>query len=93
MSFIEHPFSGSVAGFPCIPGRVGFPLDGGPNPHSRGYLESALETFGIEADEGERAVMTGVWPLYEPGMDLLRDADLDGIDPELQPDLSQPPRR
>jgi hypothetical protein len=55
------------------------------------YLQSALETFGIEADEDERAVMAGVWSVYEPGMELLRDADLDGIQHELRPDLSRAP--
>jgi hypothetical protein len=55
------------------------------------YLNGALETFGIKADEDERAVMMGVWSLYEPGMEALRDADLDGIEPELHPDLSMPP--
>jgi hypothetical protein len=55
------------------------------------YLNGALETFGIKADEDERAVMMGVWSLYEPGMEALRDADLDGIEPELHPDLSKPP--
>jgi hypothetical protein len=57
------------------------------------YLERALELYGIEADETERAVMMGVWSLYEPGMDLLRDAELDGVEPELRPDLSAPPTR
>jgi hypothetical protein len=57
------------------------------------YLEGALETFGIASDETERAVMAGVWSIYEPGMERLRDADLDGIEPELQPDLSKPPAR
>jgi hypothetical protein len=56
------------------------------------YLNGALETFGIQTTEEERAVMTGVWSVYEPGMELLRDADLGGIDPELYPDLSKPPR-
>lgn len=55
------------------------------------YLNGALETFGIAADDEERTVMTGVWSIYEPGMELLRDTDLDGIEPELHPDLSQPP--
>lgn len=55
------------------------------------YLEGALETFGIATDEGERAVMLGVWSLYEPGMEQLRDADLDGVEPEMAPDLSEPP--
>jgi hypothetical protein len=57
------------------------------------YLSGALEIFGIEADEAERAVMTGVWAIYEPGMDLLRDADLDGVEPEPNADLSRPPAR
>ena len=55
------------------------------------YLNGGLETFGINADEDERAVMLGVWSVYEPGMELLRDADLDDIEPEPHPDLSQPP--
>jgi hypothetical protein len=59
----------------------------------QGYLEGALDTFGIEADEGERAVMTGIWSLYEPSMDMLRDADLEGIEPERAADLSKPPER
>ncbi len=57
------------------------------------YLNGALETFGIHADEDERAVMLGVWSLYEPGMELLRDADLDAIEPEAHADLSKPPAR
>jgi hypothetical protein len=57
------------------------------------YLGGALETFGIEADETERAVMTGIWAVYEPGMTLLRDADLDGIEQEMNVDLSKPPPR
>jgi hypothetical protein len=57
------------------------------------YLESALELLEIEADETERAVMAGVWSVYEPGMERLREADLDGIDPEPRADLSRPPER
>jgi hypothetical protein len=57
------------------------------------YLQSALETFGIEADEAERGVMAGVWSIYEPGMELLRDADLEDTEDELRADLSKPPRR
>jgi len=55
------------------------------------YLQGALDTFGIEADEGERAVMTGIWSVYEPSLDMLRDADLEGIEPERAADLSKPP--
>jgi len=55
------------------------------------YLEGALETFGIACDEAERGVMLGVWSIYEPGIELLRDADLEGIEPEMRADLSKPP--
>jgi len=58
-----------------------------------GYLDAALESFGIQADETERAVMLGVWSIWEPGMNLLRDADLDGVEHETRPDLSAPPRQ
>jgi hypothetical protein len=57
------------------------------------YLTAALDTFGIEADETERAVMAGVWAIWEPGMNLLRDADLDAVEPEPRADLSGPPLR
>ena len=57
------------------------------------YLQSALETFGIEADEAERGVMAGVWSIYQPGLELLRDADLDGVEHELGADLSKAPER
>ena len=55
------------------------------------YLDSGLESFGIDADEMERAVMAGVWSIWEPDMNLLRDADLDGVKHELNVDLSAPP--
>jgi hypothetical protein len=57
------------------------------------YLDGALETFGIEADETERAVMAGVWELYEPGMNLLNETDLGAVAPERAADLSRPPER
>ena len=57
------------------------------------YLEGALETFGIEADELERAVMKGVWQVYEEGTRRLTEADLSGVEAEADPDLSGPPVR
>jgi hypothetical protein len=56
------------------------------------YVDSGLESFGIEADETERTVMAGVWSIWEPGMTLLRDADLDGVEHETRADLSAPPK-
>lgn len=57
------------------------------------YLGNALDLLGIKADETERMVMASVWSLYEPGLELLRDADLDEVEPELRADLSQAPPR
>ena len=57
------------------------------------YLDGALESFGIEADETERAVMSGAWSIYLPGMFALRDADLDEVELELSLDLSKAPPR
>ncbi len=57
------------------------------------YLNGALELFGIEADDEERAVMAGVWSIYQPGMELLRDVDLEGTEAEMGADLSKPPAR
>lgn len=57
------------------------------------YLNGALELFGLEADEEERAVMAGIWSIYQPGMELLRDADLEAIEAEMSADLSKPPVR
>jgi hypothetical protein len=58
----------------------------------RSYLEGALEVFGIEADETERAVMSGVWSVYEPAMAEFRESDLSAVDPEPDADLSRAPR-
>ena len=58
----------------------------------RSYLEGALEVFGIEADETERAVMSGVWSVYDPAIAELREADRRAVDPEPDADLSRAPR-
>ena len=55
------------------------------------YLDGALETFGIEADEVELAVMRGVWQVYEEGMNRLTEADLSEVEFEADLDLSGPP--
>ena len=57
------------------------------------YVDASLEAYGIEADETERAVIKGVLELYEPGMQALRDADLEQVAPEPGADLSRAPAR
>jgi hypothetical protein len=89
MNSIEHPCRGRVAGFFAFANTVASALT--PDPSFQAYLQGALEIYGIEADEVERAVITGVWELYEPGMKALGEADLSAVDPEVGPDLSRPP--
>jgi hypothetical protein len=91
MDSIEHPCSRRVAGFFAFANKV--PLALTPDAPFQAYLQGALETYGIEADEVERAVITGVWEIYEPGMKALREADLSAVEREIAPDLSRPPTR
>jgi hypothetical protein len=56
------------------------------------YIEGGLENFGIEADETERAVMKGVFELYQPALEHLLSVDLDAVEEEPSPDLSRPPQ-
>jgi hypothetical protein len=98
MSSLNTPCRGGLRGFLAsgdqaeIASRVGFGLVEAGAPFED-YLDKALGLIGIEADETERMVMAGVWSLYEPGMELLRDADLDESEPEPRADLSAPPPR
>jgi hypothetical protein len=55
------------------------------------YIEGGLENFGIEADEVERAVMKGVFEIYQPALELLLEVDLDADAAEPSPNLSRPP--
>lgn len=70
--------------------QVGFrALD--PDPAFQSYMEGALASFGIEADDTERAVMAGVWTLYRPGLERLLTADLSSVEAERDPDPSRAP--
>jgi hypothetical protein len=62
-----------------------------PETAFQSYMEGALETFGIGADEVERAVMSGVWQVYEEGINRLIEADLTEVELEADLDLSRPP--
>jgi len=91
MNSIEHRCSGRVAGFFAFANTVAGAVT--PDSPFQSYLQGALEIYGIDADEVERAVITGVWEVYEPGMRLLAEADLSSVEPEIAPDLSQSPAR
>jgi hypothetical protein len=92
MNLIEHSFSGRVAGaLASVRGVLFGPVEA--EAAFQEYVDKALGLLGIQADETERLVMAGVWSVYEPGMELLRDADLDEAQPEPRADLSAPPPR
>lgn len=61
-----------------------------PNRDLQSYLDGALATYGIEADQVERAVMEGVWAIYEPGLRELLEHELSDAHEE-SPDLSRAP--
>ena len=54
------------------------------------YLDGALATFGIEADDIERAVMRGAWNVWEPGIRELLEHEPTG-ERDDHPDLSRGP--
>jgi len=64
-----------------------------PDSPFQSHIDGGLEVYGIEADETERAVMTGVFHLYQPALEGLLNADLDEIESESAPDLSRPPQQ
>jgi hypothetical protein len=61
-----------------------------PNSDLQGNLDGALVMFGIDADATERAVITAVWRIWQPGLTELLEHELSGVREE-NPDLSRPP--
>jgi len=57
------------------------------------FAGGGFELLGVEADPAELGVMAAVDSIYRPNIDALLDADLDGVDPEPDIDLSRPPER
>jgi hypothetical protein len=55
------------------------------------YLRAGLESYGIEADEVEMAVMTAVWQAFRPAIEGLLATDLSAVEPEPDFDPSRPP--
>jgi hypothetical protein len=58
----------------------------------RQYVDGALATFGIEADETERTVIAAVWGLYREPLLRLLATDLESVEPEAQVDPSRAPQ-
>lgn len=56
------------------------------------FVAAGLAALGIEADETEMAVIAAVHQLFWPPIQDLLALELDGLEPERFPDLSQAPR-
>jgi hypothetical protein len=56
------------------------------------FAAGGFELLGIEPDEAELRVMQVADSIYRPHIDALLRADLDGVEPEPEIDLSRPPQ-
>jgi hypothetical protein len=56
------------------------------------FVPASLASLGIEADETDLAVISAVHQLLWPPILELLALDLDGLEPERCPDLSQAPQ-
>ncbi len=64
-----------------------------PEDSFQDYLRAGLESFGIEVDEVEMAVISAAWRAFEPPIRELLEADLDGVEPEFDFHPSRAPSR
>jgi hypothetical protein len=58
-----------------------------------GFVRGGLAALGIEPDEVDMAVIAAADHIWGPAISALMSADLDGIEPEPDPDLSSAPSR
>jgi phosphotransferase system glucose/maltose/N-acetylglucosamine-specific IIC component len=56
------------------------------------FVPAGLASLGIEADEMEMAIVTGVHHVFWPPILELLALDTSGVELELHPDLSKAPR-
>ncbi len=55
------------------------------------FIAAGLASLGIDADETELAVITGVHQVFGPAIRQLIEFDAGSVSPERNPDLSQAP--
>jgi hypothetical protein len=55
------------------------------------FIPAGLASLGIEADEVDLAVINAAHQMFWPAILRLLSLDLDGIEPERNPDLSRAP--
>jgi hypothetical protein len=67
----------------------------GPNGGDAGaaprFVRAGLELLDLDADDAEIAVIEAADGLYRPLITRLVEAELDGVDPEPDTDMSRPP--
>jgi hypothetical protein len=57
------------------------------------FARAGLDRLGIEPSEEELAVMRVADSVYGPHTEALIEADLSGVEPEPEIDLSRPPKQ
>jgi hypothetical protein len=62
-----------------------------PPPRAEPIVET-LSGLGVEVDEVDTAVISGVLAVFEPAIIGLLEADLSGVVPEVDCDPSEPPK-
>jgi hypothetical protein len=67
-------------------------MDGSPD-RGEDFVAGGLATLGIEADETELAVISGVHRVFAPAIRDLVEFDAGEDPPERPPDLSRAPAR
>jgi hypothetical protein len=69
---------------------------GGPNGRDAGaaqrFVRAGLELLDLDADDAEIAVIEAADGLYRPVITSLLEAELDGVHPEPEADMSRPPK-
>jgi hypothetical protein len=55
------------------------------------HIVGTLTAFGVEVDEVDRAVIEAAWEQFGDGMRALLETDLEGVEPEADPDHSRAP--
>jgi hypothetical protein len=56
------------------------------------FVRAGLGRLGLELDRAELGVIQAVESIYGAQNDALMHVDLSEVEPELDPDLSRPPR-
>jgi hypothetical protein len=65
--------------------------NGGDASAAPRFVRAGLELLDLDADDAELAVIEAADGLYRPLITSLLEAELDGVDPEPEDEMSRPP--